>query len=220
MRVIIVGQGRLISNLARQFLAKKYQCTLVLSNTDEANSLSRQLETAIIVGSGTDRRTLENAGVRQADAILALTPEDEDNLAICQIARAFQVPRTIALVNDPDNEDVFHKLHVSVAISATRILSTILQEETGFEQLTEMMSLVEGKVSISEILLTEESPAANIRVEELDLPEGALIGGIIRQERVIVPRGKTLLEAGDRLLLIATMECHEKAIQMCGGETS
>ncbi|MBN1958689.1 MAG: NAD-binding protein [Desulfuromonadales bacterium] len=218
MRIIIVGQGRLIYNLAKQLARRKNQCTLVVENAEEAQNLSQRIETTILVGSGTDRQVLENAGIRQADAILALTPEDEDNLAICQMARSFKIPRTIALVNDPDNEDVFHKLHVSVAISATRILSTILQEEVGFEQLIEMMSLVEGKVSISEILLKEDTPAANATIEELKLPEGALIGGVIRKAGVIVPWGKTKLEAGDRLLLIATAESHEIAVKICGGE--
>lgn len=217
MRIIIVGQGRLLYHLARKFVAQKYHCTFVLDNAETADSLSQQFETTVIVGTGTEPRMLENAGARQADAVLALMPADEDNLAICQIARTFKVPRTIALVNDPDNEDVFHKLNVSVALSATRILSTILQEETGFKQLTEMMALVEGKVSVSEILLNEDSPVIGHRIEELDLPDGALIGGIIRQTGIIVPRGKTGLETGDRLLLIATTESQELAVRICGG---
>lgn len=218
MRIIIVGQGKLIYYLARQFLAKKHSCTIVMADAAEARELSQRIEASVIVGSGTDRQILENAGARRADVVLALTPEDEDNLVICRLAGTFQIPRTIAFVNDPDNEDVFHKLDVSVAISATRILSTILQEETGFEQLTEMMSLGEGKVTVSEAILRENSSAANIRIEDLGLPEGALIGGIIRKGDIIVPRGTTQLQIGDRLILIASTDCLEQVMKICGGD--
>ena len=63
------------------------------------------------------------------------------------------MPRTIALVNDPENEEIFQRLDVSVAISATRVLSTLLGEHAGFEEVAKIVSLAEGNVSVSEFIL-------------------------------------------------------------------
>lgn len=218
MRILMVGQGELAYYLARRFAAKKHRVTVVIADPQEARELARRLDVAIFAGDGTDLQVLDNAGARRADAVLALTPHDEDNLAICQIASGeFQVPRTIALVNDPDNEEVFHKLNVSVAISATRILSTLIQEEAVFEQIAEITALAEGKVSVSEVSLDPQSPTLDRTLQELDLPPDALIGGIIREGRVIVPGGRTQLRAGDRLILIATAESLDAAMALLAG---
>jgi trk system potassium uptake protein TrkA len=149
---------------------------------------------------------------------LALTPNDEDNLAICQIARqTYKVPRTIALVNDPENEEVFHKLKVSVAISATRILSIILEEQAGFEEIGKMVSVAQGSVSVAEIVLREDSPAAGLSIESLGLPEEALIGGVIREGKVLIPKGGSQLMSEDRLILVATATSMDEAVRLLVG---
>ena len=164
---------------------------------------------------------MEDAGAFRADVVLALTPNDEDNLAVCQIARQmYQVPRTIALVNDPENEEVFHKLKVSMAISATRILSIILEEQAGFEEISKMISVSEGHVSVAEIILREDSPAAGLSIESIALPGEALIGGIIREGKVLIPKGGSQLLGADRLILIATEASMDEAMRMLVGNNA
>jgi len=218
LRILMVGQGELAYYLARRLSARKHRVTVVIADHHEASALAQRLNVNTIAGDGTDMQVLDNGGARRADAVLALTPHDEDNLAICQMAKGmFGVPRTLALVNDPDNEEIFHQLQVSVAISATRILSTIFQEEAVFEQIAEIMALAEGKVAVSEVHLDAQSPALDRPLQDLDLPRDALIGGIIRQGHVIVPCGSTRLLAGDRLILIATAESLEAAMARLAG---
>jgi trk system potassium uptake protein TrkA len=220
LRIILVGHGELAYYLARQFAARSYNVTVIVDDPADAGELSRRLDVPVIAADGTDMLVLEQAGARRADVILALTPCDADNLAICQISdRAFQVPRTIALVNDPDNEEVFHRLNVSSAISATRILSTILQEEAGFEQIAEMMPLAQGKISVTEVYLRPEAPAVNRTLRELQLPKSSLVGGLIHAREVSVPDGNTRLQAGDRLVLIATSACLDEALALLVGKT-
>jgi trk system potassium uptake protein TrkA len=219
MKVIIVGSGKIAYYLARQFATKKIAAMVVTPQVDEAHHLSQRLGSAVMHGDATDPEVLAEAGALQADVVLALTPYDEDNLAICQIAgQMYKVPRTIALVNDPENEEIFHKLNVSVAISATRILSTLCEEQAGFEEIGKMIAVAEGNVSVSEVILREGSPADGAAIQSIVFPAEALIGGIIRGGKVLIPKGDTILLGGDRLIVIATESSHDQVLHVLAGD--
>lgn len=219
MRVIVVGAGKILYYLARQFASKGYRVTLIISDAAEAVTLSRRVKALVLYGNGSDPNVLEEAGVRRADVVVALTAKDQDNLAVCQIAhQMFGVPRTVALVNDPQNEEVFRELGVSVAFSSTQIIARILEERAGFEDIANLIPLAEGRVTISEVALREGSPAVEMSLRDLTLPEGALIGGILRAGEVIVPRGDTHLRGGDRLIIISRPDCYDQVLRILTGE--
>lgn len=219
MKVIIAGSGKIVYYLARQFAKKRIKTLVVTPHPDEAKDLTQRIGEPVLKGDATDPRILEEAGALQADAVLALTPHDEDNLAICQIAgKMYRVPRTIALVNDPENEEIFHKLNVSVAISATRILSILFEEQAGFEEIGKMISVAGGNVSVSEVILREGSPADGAAIQTIAFPEEALIGGVIRGGKVLIPKGSTELQGGDRLIVIATEASLDQVLHVLTGE--
>jgi len=219
VKVILVGRGKIVYFLARQFTKKRIEVLIVTPDAEEAGALARRLSVPVLEGDGTDPKVLQEAGAYRADAVLALMANDEDNLAVCQIAgRLYQVPRTIALVNDPENEEIFQRLDVSVAISATRVLSTLLGEHAGFEEVAKIVSLAEGNVSVSEFILRESAPAAGKTVKTVELPAEALIGGIVRDGKVLIPKGGTKLLAGDRLVVIATQESLDDALRCLAGD--
>ncbi|MFZ5766927.1 MAG: potassium channel family protein [Thermodesulfobacteriota bacterium] len=219
MNVIVIGGGAIAYYLARQFSGKKIRTLVITPEPAEAKSLSQRIGAPVLAGDATDPQVLENAGALTADVVLALTPFDEDNLAICQIAsRLYHVPRTIALVNDPENEETFHRLGVSVAISATRILSILLEEQAGFEEIGRMIAVAEGNVAVSEVVLRAGSPADGIMLRDMELPEESLIGGVIRAGRVLIPKGGTRLQGGDRLIVIATDASLDQTMRLLAGE--
>ncbi|OKY76697.1 MAG: hypothetical protein BM485_01060 [Desulfobulbaceae bacterium DB1] len=219
MKVIIAGSGKIVYYLARQFAKKRIKTLVVTPHPDEAKDLAQRIGEPVLKGDATDPRILEEAGALQADAVLALTPHDEDNLAICQIAgKMYKVPRTIALINDPENEEIFHKLNVSVAISATRILSILFEEQAGFEEIGKMISVAGGNVSVSEVILREGSPADGAAIQTIAFPEEALIGGVIRGGKVLIPKGSTELQGGDRLIVIATEASLDQVLHVLTGE--
>jgi trk system potassium uptake protein TrkA len=219
MRVILVGEGKILYFLARQFASKGHSTTIVTGDQEHAGALSRRIKARVLHGDGSDPGVLEEAGVRRADVVLALTARDQDNLAVCQIARRlFKVPRTVGLVNDPHNEEVFRKLGVSVAFSATQIIARIIEERAGFEEIASLIPVAEGKVMVSEVALRAESPVVERELQQIEFPEGALIGGIIRVGEVIVPRGNTRLLAGDRLIVISQPDCYDQILRLLTGE--
>ncbi|MDX2140952.1 MAG: NAD-binding protein [Chloroflexota bacterium] len=205
MRVILVGGSKTVQYLARQFARRHYHVTIINRDAAACHELRQLVDDSVTVvhGDGTTVQRLEEAGARMADIVLALTPNDPHNLIACQIAsRKFGVPRTIAMVNDPDNEEVFRKLGVSVAFSATRVLGSIIDQETDFEEVHELMPIAHGKLHVSDLTLNDESPSVGKTLRDLNLTDGTLVAAVIRNDVVIVPNGATRLQTGDNLIVI------------------
>jgi trk/ktr system potassium uptake protein len=222
MRVILIGGGETIETiyfLARLFARRRSQVTVVNPYPAEAQMLARRIEGTVILGDGSDPTVLEDAGARRADMVLSLTPYDPDNLIACQIAqRVYGVPRTMALVNDPDNEEVFRQLGISLVFSATRVIGSLIEGQTVFDEITHLFPAAEGRLHVTEVVLGEDAPAVGQTLQELDLPEGSLVAAIIRGEQAVVPGGGSRLQIADRLIVIALPERQEELLRVLTGE--
>lgn len=219
MKVILVGNGNTLYFLCRNFTSKGYEVVILNRNREECVQLSRQLNATVICGNGSDAEILKDAGAMGADAVLAITPNDQDNLVICQLAALkFGVPRTIALANDPDNAEVFEKLGVS-SFSTTQIVGNLIEQRASLEQVINMLPVGDGRVNVTEIVLDAGSPVVGKFLKEIRLPENSLIAVVIREGRSIVPGGANDLVAGDRLVLITLPENHGPVIKVFTGES-
>jgi trk system potassium uptake protein TrkA len=218
MRIILVGGDKTVYFLARQFVRRHYHVTIINRDAARGHELAERTKATVVQGEGTDANRLEEAGARQADAVLALTSHDQDNLIVCQIAaKRFGVPRTIALVNDPDNEEIFHNLGVQVAFSATRIIGSMIEQETDFDNITSLMPLAHGRVNVNDVRIDASSPAVGQSLIELDLAPDSLVACILRRDEVILPRGTTRIQAGDHLVLINYPQNEKHDIEvLCG----
>jgi trk system potassium uptake protein len=218
MKVIIVGGGKTLYFLSRNFAAKGYEVVIINRNEKECVQLARQLSATVVCGDGSDVGILKEAGAMGADAVLAITPNDQDNLVICQLASLkFDVPRSVALANDPDNSEVFEKLGVS-AFSTTHIVGSLIEQRASLEQITNLLPVGEGRVNVTEIVLDADSPVAGKYLKEIDLPQNALVAVVIRDNLPIVPRGASDLQAGDRVILITMPENHGLVLKAFTGE--
>ncbi|MBN1841005.1 MAG: TrkA family potassium uptake protein, partial [Deltaproteobacteria bacterium] len=172
----------------------------------------------VVCGDGSDAGILKEAGAMGADAILAITPNDQDNLVICQLAfLKFDVPRAIALANDPDNTEIFEKLGVS-AFSTTQIVGSLIEQRASLEQILNLLPVGEGRVNVTEIVLGTDSPVVGKMLKDIDLPENALIAVVIRDNQPMVPRGGNDLQTGDRVVLITLPENHGPVLKALTGE--
>lgn len=220
MNVFIVGGGKPVYFLCRTFLAKGHQVTLINRNPDECVQMARRLRVTVIRGDGSDPAILEEAGVQAADAVLAVTPTDQDNLAICQLAAIqYDVPRALALVNDPDNEKLFRKLGVT-AFSTARTIASLIEQRTDLDEIINLIPVGEGKVNITEIRLQPAAPVVGKTLRDLSLPPDSLIAVVLRDGDPIVPRGDTELKAGDQLVLITLPANHGPVLRAITGETA
>lgn len=218
MKILIVGSGKTLYFLCRSFTAKGYEVIIVNRDREECVQLGRRLSATVVCGEGSNAEVLEEAGAMGADAVLAITPNDQDNLVICQLASLqYGVPRTVALANDPDNAEIFEKLGVS-AFSTTKIIGSLMEQWTSLEQITNLLPVAEGRVNVTEIVLNGQSPVAGRHLKDVALPENALVAVVIRDNEPIVPRGATQLMEGDRVVLITLPENHGPVLKAFTGE--
>jgi len=219
MNSLVVGGGKLVYFLCRSFLSKGYDVTVINRDREQCMQLAHRLRATIVHGDGSDPRILREAGIETADAVLAVTPNDQDNLVICQLASLqFGVPKTLALVNDPDNEVVFQKLGVTTAFSTTHLLSSLIEQRAGFEDVMSLVPVAEGKVNVTEVMLKDASPVVGHSLAEIELPPDSLVACILRNNHTIVPRGLTGLQARDRLIVISTPENHGRVLCVLTGK--
>ncbi len=219
MKIILIGSGKLAYFLAKQFASKGYHLTVINTDNQEAIAFSRNLKATVIFGEGSNPSILSQAGAYQADVILSLTINDEDNLIACQIAQnEYGVPRTVALVNDPENRPIFEKLGISVAFSATEIIANLIEQQTSSDEIKNLLPVAEGKINVTEIALSESTSIAGKTIDEIQLPTGTLIASILRRQDVIVPGGDTVLEINDRLILISQPEYYGQLLRLLGAE--
>ncbi|MDQ6898991.1 MAG: TrkA family potassium uptake protein [Candidatus Dormibacteraeota bacterium] len=130
MYAIVIGGGRVGYYLSRDLLERGDEVTLVEKDAARAEWLESQLGSIVMRGDGDEMAFLSETGVERADAVVAATGDDEDNLVALQLAKQrFNVPLTIARVNNPANVEIFKKLGVDMAISATEILLNALEPQ-------------------------------------------------------------------------------------------
>jgi trk system potassium uptake protein TrkA len=218
MKALIVGGGKTLYFLCRSFAAKGHEVVVINRDRGECVELARQVTATVVCGDGSDPKILMEAGAMRADVVLAVTPNDQDNLVICQLASLqYGVPRTLALANDPENAEVFEKLGVP-AFSTTHIIGSLIEQRASLEQITNLIPVGEGRVNVTEIVLNPESPQAGKHLKDIDLPENALVAVVIRDNRPVVPRGANQLLAGDRVVLITLPENHGAVLKAFTGE--
>jgi trk system potassium uptake protein TrkA len=136
---------------------------------------------------------------------------------IVVVARLYGVPRAVALANDPDNADVFQRLGVT-SFSTTQVVGSMIEQRAALEQITNLLPVGEGRVLVTEMLLEESSPVVGRRLADIPLPGDALVAVVVRGREAIVPKGGSVLEAGDRVVLVSLPEHHGQAVRALTGE--
>lgn len=217
MKILIVGGGKPLYFICRSLLAKGHEVVIINRDRAECALLVQQLNAKVVFGDASDPKVIEEAGVRSAEAVLAITPNDQDNLVICQLAgREYGVPRTVALANDPDNVEIFRRLHIGAACT-TELIGSLVEQRVLTADVQSLLPVAEGKVNLTEVTLREDSPASGLTLREVRLPEGSLIAVLVRGEDVLVPRGETRLAAGDRAVVLSLPENHADVLRRIMG---
>jgi len=219
MYIVVVGAGKVGYFLARRLCLGTHTICVVEKDKTICEEIAKELEAVVINGDGCDPEVLEEAGAGRADVLAAVTGEDEDNLIICQLAKAkFNVHRTVARVNNPDNEKIFSALGIDVPVDSTRIIAKIVEEEVSFSDLVNLMSFKRGKLAIVRVDLPEDSPVINKEIKDVQLPADSVLVSVVRGEEVIVPKGSTMLKPGDDVIAITSIGNESQLLNLLVGK--
>lgn len=206
MNVVIVGAGDIGSDLAVTLLKHKHRVTVIEKKQEAADRIIQDLNIVVIQGDGTDFNMLRDAEVDQADVFIAVTPRDQDNLIACQLAsKKFDVKRTIARVRKPYNMAVFAKLGgINNTVSATDMISKLVEEEVADEQVNVLHVLQGGKAEIVRVKVGDKSPFQGKKISEIKLPPDCFITAVSRAEEVLPPDAGLTVAPGDELIAFTT----------------
>lgn len=213
MFVLVIGGGPTGAQLANRLVASKCRVRLVEHRRDMLAHLHRELPSEVIYeGNPLDEQVLETAGIRQAQVLAACNSSDTDNLVLCFLARSrYGVPRTIAQINQSHNAWLFDaRFHVDVALDPAEILSSLIAEEMSLGEMMTLLKLRRGQYALVEQQIPAGAKAVGVALKDLDLPEKCLIAVIIRRGEVVLPRGATVLEAGDEVLAVIESQAAEQ----------
>jgi trk system potassium uptake protein TrkA len=165
-------------------------------------------------GDGCEAATLAEAGAARAEVFIAATDGDEDNLVACQVAKhRFGIPRTIARVNNPKNEEIFRKLGIDCPISVTSLILEHIEEKIPTHPLIHLLTMGEERLEVVEVKILEGSTSVGKSVKELSLPPDSILALLIRNgQKPEVPTADTVLKANDRIIALTSAES-ENALQ-------
>lgn len=217
MKVLIAGASASLKPLCRSFMSKGWHVIAVHPDPGQCERLSRDSRALVVCGDPSSPEVLEDAGVRDCDALVAATASDSDNLAVCQIgASEFGVRNTLALVNTPGNEEVFEKLGIR-SFSSNAAIAALIQQMADLEEITGIGALADGRVQIAELRVQHGWPCVGVPLRDLGMPAGSLVAALLRSDEAIIPSGESFMLPGDHVILLATSGSYGPAIEKLSG---
>jgi trk system potassium uptake protein TrkA len=216
--VIVVGGGRIGFYLTKELLAEGHELVLMEKEPRTAERIRDELGAVVINRDGCEGTHLAEAGANRAAIVVAVTGDDADNLVVCQMAKHhFDVPRTIARVNNPRNEPLFRELGVDEIISPTRMVLAAIEQDIPVHELLHLANLEGGELELLEAQIAQDSPALGQRPTDIHLPEGCTLFVLIRDDKAQNIRPETVFEEGDKVIAISRAECEtELRLQLIG----
>src|SRR6187549_3554759 len=209
MYVVVIGGGNVGYYLTKELLAAGHEVVVIEEDPARARQIADELGSIVIANDGCEGRYQAEAGMARADVMAAVTGDDAVNLAACQVAKMrFNVPRSIARVNDPKNEKLFRQLAIDETVSPTRSILGVIEHEIPVHDLLHLAELDRGELQIVEAQLDASSPVIGRALRDLELPESSYVVVLVRGERALPARPETRLVTGDKLLAVTSAE-HE-----------
>lgn len=211
MYIVIAGGGKVGEYLAQTLLREDHQVVLIEEDDAIAQHLSESLEGQLLVicGDGCEVSIQEDAGVQQADIFVAVTGQDEDNLAACEIAmRVFSVQRCVARVNNPKNLRIFRRLGIE-SISSTALIARLIQEEAMLGSMSVAIAMTNDEVGLIEVTVPRMRNHDNeqgVRAFDIEFEDGIRLVAVSRHDDTEVVGENTYLKPGDQLILAANTD--------------
>jgi trk system potassium uptake protein len=215
MYILIVGGGKVGSNLTGTLTKMGHEVTLIENDRDRYQLLEERFEHVVRPGDGTELFVLERAGVERADLVVAVTGDDEDNVIVCQVAKEkYGVPKVIARINDPRNQPHFEMVGINLTVSATATILALIEHELPQHELVTLIDLRRENLEIVEFAISEHSPAAGRMVRELNLPNRSRLISVSREGKAEIAIGDTRLIPGDLVMAILEPGVEDELKQM------
>ena len=209
---MFVGGGKLTHYLCNLLEDTKIKIKIIERDDERCRHLSELLPKAMIIhGDGTDEQLLLEEGIRQTEAFASLTGFDEENIMLSLYAASQSKAKLITKVNKIAFENVINSLNIGSLIQPKMLTAEIIlqyvramQNSMGSSNIETLYRIAADKAEALEFRVKEGSPILGVPLEKLKLKDNLLIACINRGGRIITPRGKDIVEAGDTVIVVTT----------------
>ncbi|MBO8138456.1 MAG: Trk system potassium transporter TrkA [Desulfotomaculum sp.] len=215
--VMILGGGRIGYYLASKLDSMGIKVKLVERDGEKCEELAERLPNVLVLkADGTDIDFLQDEGVKDTDAFVAVTGFDEENLLISLMAKQMGARQVVAKVSRPSYAAMVERLGVDHAVSPRLItVSEILRFIRG-GKLLNMFVLPNGQAEVVELIVQKDSRLVNKSLQGAGLPKGVIVGAILRNNKAIIPEGKEVINEGDRLVVFSLGNYLKKVEALAG----
>ncbi len=212
MKILILGAGQVGSTVAENLVNEANDITVVDNDAVKLQSLQNRLDLRTLVGNASHPSVLRQAGLADADMLLAVTQSDEVNMVACKLAASlFNTPTRIARIRAADylaHKEIFSNENfcVDFSICPEQILTDYIRKLIEFPEALQVLEFADGKVSLVAVRAFEGGPLVGreLRYLRTHMPQvETRVAAIFRQDRPIIPEGNTVIEAGDEIFFIA-----------------
>lgn len=212
MKIVILGAGRVGASLAESLVSEQNDITVIDLDEPRLRALQDRLDLRTVSGSAAHPSVLKDAGIEDADMLIAVTRSDEVNLVACRLAaQLFNVPTRIARLRAGEfleNEAILgpEGFAVDLSICPEQIITDYIARLVEFPEALQVLEFAEGRVSLVAVRAFQGGPLVGHPLSDMKkhIPDvGARIAAIFRQDRSIVPDGDTVIEAGDEVFCLA-----------------
>ena len=213
MYIVVVGGGKVGYYLTKTLVTEGYEVLLIEKDPAKVSTWSERFGAVVLQGDGCEVAILEKAGVARADVLIATTGDDEDNLVVAQLGQhRFNVPKVIARINNPKNEEIFRRLGVVYTVSQTNIILNRIEEEIPNRPLIHLSTLRHADLAIVEVDIERGAPVIGQEIRSVRFPPDTIVAAIVRADAMVMPRGETRFSSGDRVIAI-TRRMHETSLR-------
>ncbi|MBT8154393.1 Trk system potassium transporter TrkA [Epibacterium ulvae] len=205
-RVVLVGGGNVGLEVAKALEGRqsRTRVKVIEKSRKSAEKAAEALERTIVLnGDGLDSALMTEAGIERADAMLAVTDDDKTNLLAAVRAKAQGCPFAIALINDPTLIPLTTHLGIDAYINPRATTVSSILRHIRYGRVRQVYSLGDAEAEVIEAQVLSTSPIAGKSIKEIDFPEGALVGGVLKGGEMRRPTGDLRFEEGDVIALFA-----------------
>jgi len=208
MRVIIVGCGRVGSELANALSAERHEVVIIDRSPLSFGRLSRDFSGRMLTGVGFDREILQKADIEGADALAATTDSDNVNIVVAVTAKeTFKVPHVVARIYDPQAAEIYRREGIPT-VTPTLMAANTMKTMISHPRLAKLATCGSGEVEF--ITIQVPKGLAGRTVQDLIIPGESLVSALVRRGQASIPSPDTCLEAEDELHVAVTAKALPK----------
>ncbi len=219
MKIVIAGGNHEAEFIIKMFKGRKNDLVVINPRRDVADTLMKRTRVACYVGEPSRRYALDEANAHDADVFIALSEKDADNYASCILAKkCFNARKCICVVSNPKNVDLYKSLGIDSVISSSYLLGQSVKSESSVEDIIKTISVENDKIVMIEATILSKYKLCGKTLMEAKFPRYASVSCIYRTPDVIIPKGDTVIQAKDKLLLVCAPSDQKKVLAFVSAE--